>query len=149
MEKKESIGFALKNITTEQFAIIEECFSSEAEIQLMTDIGFGLDKDKRVVKVQLKITYLSSDHPFIILETATYFLIKPESFESFFDEERTHLTLPAGFAQHMGVIAVGSARGILHAKTENTPFNKFLLPTINLVELVGENVKFTLLNEKI
>ena len=46
--------------------------------------------------------------------------------------------------KHLSVITVGTARGVLHAKTENTPFNKFVLPTINVTELVKEDVSFDL-----
>ncbi len=144
MKKKVNIGFTLKNIVTEQFAIIEESYTDKADINLRTDIGFGIDKEKKLAKVHFKISLQCTDQPFLVLEITTFFSIKPESFESFLSEDKTKLTLPAGFAQHLGVITVGTARGILHAKTEKTDFNKFFLPTINLVELVKEDVVFNL-----
>jgi hypothetical protein len=144
MKKNATIDFALKNIVTEQFAIIDESFTDSKEINIRTDIGFGLDKDNRMVRVHLKISFLCLEQPFLLLEVAVYFIIKPESYELFLNEDKTLLTLPAGIAQHLGVIAVGTARGILHAKTENTEYNKFFLPTLNLVELVKEDVVFNL-----
>jgi hypothetical protein len=42
----------------------------------------------------------------------------------------------------MGMITVGTCRGILHAKTENTKFNQFLIPTINVAELIKEDSVF-------
>jgi hypothetical protein len=142
MEVKANVGFSLKGIVTEQFAIIEESFKEEADINLRTDIGFGIDQEKKVARVQLKINYLCSEQPFMVLEVTTYFNISPESFDTFLNEDKTILTIPAGFARHLGVITVGTARGILHDKTENTEFNKFFLPTINLVDLVKEDVVF-------
>jgi len=144
MEKKVNVGFALKNIVTEQFAIVEESYTDATDINLRTDIAFGLDKDKRMVRVHLKISFLCREQPFLLLEVAVYFIIRPESIESFLNEDKNLLTLPANFAQHLGVIAVGTVRGILHAKTENTEFNKFYLPTLNLVDLVKEDVVFNL-----
>lgn len=44
---------------------------------------------------------------------------------------------------HLTTIMVGTARGILHAKTENTLFNQFLLPTIDVTELVTDDVIMT------
>ena len=38
------------------------------------------------------------------------------------------------------MIAVGTARGILHAKTEATKFNQFLIPPINVVELIKDDI---------
>ncbi len=37
------------------------------------------------------------------------------------------------------MLCVGTARGILHAKTEGTAFNDFILPAINVEELVEED----------
>jgi len=34
---------------------------------------------------------------------------------------------PLGFITHLAVIAVGTARGVLHSKTENTPYNRYWL----------------------
>ncbi len=143
MEKKVNVGFSLKSIATEQFAIIEESFKDKSDINIRTDIEFGIDKEKKAARVQLKINFLCAEQPFMVLELATYFNISPESFEAFLNEDRNILTLPAGFARHLGVITVGTARGILHDKTENTEFNKFFLPTINLVDLVKEDIVFS------
>ena len=35
---------------------------------------------------------------------------------------------------------MGTLRGVLHAKVENTPYNMFILPTINVTELVKEDI---------
>ncbi len=142
MEIKANVGFSLKGIVTEQFAILEESFKDEADINLRTDIGFGIDQEKKAARVQLKISILCGEQPFMVLEVATYFNISPVSFATFLNEDKTILTLPAGFARHLGVITVGTARGILHDKTENTEFNKYFLPTINLVDLVKDDVVF-------
>ena len=142
MEIKANVGFSLKGIVTEQFAIIEDSFKDEADINLRTDIGFGIDQEKKSARVQLKINYLCGEQPFMVLEVTTYFNISPESFDAFLNEDKTILTIPAGFARHLGVITVGTARGILHDKTEKTKYNKFFLPTINLIDLVKEDVVF-------
>ena len=35
-------------------------------------------------------------------------------------------------------MTIGTTRGILHAKTEGTCFNKYVLPTINVTEIIKE-----------
>ncbi|MPN63841.1 hypothetical protein SDC9_211608 [bioreactor metagenome] len=52
------------------------------------------------------------------------------------------LLVPKNFMQHLAVITIGTARGILHAKTENTPFNQYVLPTINVSEMIKDDVTF-------
>jgi len=43
---------------------------------------------------------------------------------------------------HLSVMTVGTARVVLHTKTEGTFFNRFLLPTINVPELVTDDIQF-------
>lgn len=50
------------------------------------------------------------------------------------------LTLEKGFARHLSVIAVGTARGVLHSKTEDTDWNHITLPLINIEEVLQEDV---------
>jgi hypothetical protein len=40
------------------------------------------------------------------------------------------------------MLTIGTSRGILHAKTEGTEFNKFILPTINVNQLVEKDAEF-------
>jgi hypothetical protein len=40
------------------------------------------------------------------------------------------------------MITVGTARGVLHAKTEGTTLNKFFIPTVNVVEMVTDDGAF-------
>ena len=56
-------------------------------------------------------------------------------------DDNTYL-VAKGLAVHFAVLTIGSARGILHAKTEGTPFNEFLLPTIDVNNMLEEDVIF-------
>ena len=72
----------------------------------------------------------------LILEMNTYFLIAPEGIE----EIKKNGSVPVDFLRYMGTIAVGTARGIVHAKTEGTVLNAIVLPPINLVEAIKEDL---------
>ena len=61
------------------------------------------------------------------------------------NKEKKELIVPKGFISHLVMISIGTTRGVLHSKTENTIYNKFLLPTINVNELIKEDVKFNIL----
>jgi len=135
------IPFNLRKISVEQFAIIDNVFSEDAgKVNISTGLAFGLDKDTRMIAVFVKINFLQNEKLFLILETACHFQIENPSFESFINAESDRYTIPNGFASHLAVISVGTARGILHAKTENSPLNRFMLPPINLTELIKEDV---------
>lgn len=64
----------------------------------------------------------------------------------YINKDNTKLTVDKGFLQHMAMITVGTTRGILHSKTDNTRFNKYHLPTINVARLISENRIFNFEN---
>lgn len=144
--KKENInpiGFQLKKITTEQFAIVEDAYNTDIEDANMgITLNFGLDNKKRYIASFVKIQFEQKGKAFLIIEVANHFSINDSSWEEFEKKEKG-IILPKGFAAHLVMLTVGSLRGILHCKTENTEFNKFLLPTINVMELIEEGVVLT------
>ena len=137
-----NIGFGLAQITTEQFAIIEDNLVEPSEINININFRFAADDEKKLVAVFSTFTFESNKKQFIIVEAGCHFSITPDSWENMMNTETNELTVPKGFMQHMAVITVGTTRGILHAKTENTCFNKYHLPTINVANIIKEDNVF-------
>lgn len=141
MENKDQISFGLRKITTEQFAIIESAFDkSNQNIQIGNGLRFGFNLEKRVITVLLSVQFNQDKGPFLLLEIGCLFEIIPEHWKTLYDEDTKEIKIPIALARHLVVLAMGTLRGVLHAKTENTPFNMFLLPTINVTEMVKEDV---------
>ncbi len=141
MEKKiTNIGFSLSKITTEQFAIIEDGFSDDGDMRLGTEIGFGADKSQKIIGVFASFKFESNKKAFIIIQIGCHFEITREAWEPMLDDDSDSLDVPKGFMRHLAMLTVGTTRGVLHAKTENTCFNKYLLPTINVSELIESDV---------
>jgi|AntRauTorckE6833_2_1112554.scaffolds.fasta_scaffold00298_5 hypothetical protein len=145
-QKPNQITFGLQQIKTEQFATFEEVLCDGGKTGLTTNVKFGADLSHRIVGVIMSFTFNCNNSPFIKLETSCGFQIIEDDWKALKDEEK--LTIPKGLAQHLAVIAVGTSRGILHAKTEGTDLNKFFLPTINVTELVKEDQVFEFEDEK-
>lgn len=143
-----NIGFVLLKVTTEQFAIIENSFDDREKTHLNLNISFTADEENEQVACFLEIKYVQNETPFLVLETGCHFKIESEAWEVFFDKNDNTLRLPRSFAAHLLMLNIGTARGILHSKTETTSFNKFLLPTINVNKLIIEDIKMDLLSEQ-
>lgn len=138
------IGFSLNNITTEQFAIIDSSYTEGVDIDLKAGLKFGINREKKIISVIFSTSLLQEKTPFIIIEVGCNFKIKEEAWDQFLNESKTELIVPKGFVRHLATISVGTTRGVLHSKTENTPFNKFFLPTINVMDLVKKDAQFNL-----
>lgn len=141
-ETKENIGFALRDISIEQFAIVEASFNKGEKVGLKADVKFGLDEEHKIVSTLFKVNFLQNDAPFLILAVECFFGINESAWETFLKDKT--LTIPQGFAAHLAMLTVGTARGVLYTKTEKTEFRKFLLPTINVNELIRQDIVFEL-----
>ena len=141
MENKNQISFGLRKITTEQFAIIESAFDESKEnVELGTGLRFGFNTDKRIITPLLSINFSQEKSPFLLLEIGCHFEIIKEHWDAIFNSTTSEVKLPKELATHLVMLCIGTLRGVLHAKTENTPFNKFFLPTINVNDLVKEDI---------
>lgn len=136
------ISFVLVKVTTEQFAIIEEGFSDKGNIRIGTQIRFGCDEQKKLIACFTKFNIESEQKAFIIIEASCHFQILDVAWEEMLNKELNTLKVPKGFLSHLAMLSVGTTRGILHAKTEGTCFNKYVLPTINVSALIKSDVLF-------
>jgi hypothetical protein len=139
--KKDIVEFSIAKVITEQFAIIEKTFVEAEEINLNTNLRFGIDRDQRLVAAFTLFKFEQKEIPFLIVEVSCQFLIAQESWAVFLTDDVT-TKIPKGFMTHLGMITVGTARGVLHTKTEGTRFNDFVLPTINVMDMVTTDVTF-------
>ena len=147
-EEKNKIGFALKKITTEQFAIIDSAYKEGDLVDLKAGLRFGVNFENNIISVIFSTNLIQKKSPFLIVEVGCHFNITNEAWLSFYNDTKTELIVPRGFIGHLVMLTIGTTRGVLHSKTENTPFNSFLLPTLNVNELVKKDVVFKIENTK-
>ena len=140
MENSE-ISFGLRRITTEQFAVIESALDeSKDSIEISTALRFGFNIEKRIITPLFTVNFNQDKNPFLLLEIGCHFEIFQEHWDEMYSTEQQEIKLSKGLAMHLVVLCTGTLRGVLHAKTENTPYNKYFLPTINVNELIKEDI---------
>ena len=139
-----TIGFSIIQISTEQFATIPEAFKVTEQAQIQHELSFGIDKNERRVYVRKSARYHHFDNPnpFIIIDVSCQFLITIEDWEKVKQVESDNIILPRDFGIHLAMLVAGTLRGILHTKTENTIFNQFVFPPIDITALVPSDVIF-------
>ena len=137
-----NIGFVLMSIKTEQFAIIEENYASKKETGLSTEIQFKIDQKNTQIGVFLTLEFFQMKKVFIKIQVSCHFKINEESWTCFANENESKVIIPKEFLAHLAMITVGTTRGILFSKTEGTPFSIYIVPTINVAEMVKEDAIF-------
>lgn len=140
METKKNISFRLLNIVTEQFATFE-LENVPDNNDLKSELQFSINPDNREVACKMNFQFLHANQPIVVVTVVCNFDVEETSWnENVLSAKK--ITLPKHFLEHLCVITVGTARGVLHAKTENSTFNKFIIPTLNVSNLVEKEVVF-------
>ena len=142
---EKAIEFALIGIKTEQFVVFEENFEPKKKVELAGGFSFKIKRKEKQLGVFVTFQFDQNKQAFIKLEVSCHFSIKEEAWNKFITEDQ--IIFPEGFVQHLCMLSVGTARGILHAKTEGTMFNSFLLPTMNITNFVRSELKFEINKE--
>lgn len=139
-DNKVNINFSLLKVKTEQFVIFEENFNKNKVVNLNTDLSFGLNSKDKIFLVTPKYTFENNGKPFMAIQISCFFKIDDTTWESFI--KKNQIIFPKDFVSHMAMITVGTSRGVLHTKTEGTIFNDYILPFLNVAEMVAEDIFF-------
>ena len=133
------IPFRIKRVETKQFAMFPDDMEGDV-VQVNTKYEFRANVNERMILCDSYFDYKQEDKLILVLQVACYFEIEAGAFESFKKGDEIHI--PVEFMRYMGTIAVGTARGIICAKTEGTRINSVVLPPINLVEVMKDDYIF-------
>lgn len=138
------VGFALQGIKTEQFAIFEENFAPKKETGLGAQLQFKIDHINKQIGVFLEFEFKQGKKIFLKIQVSCHFKIEETSWDDFIQKKESKLVVPKDFLAHMAMISIGTTRGVLFAKTESTPFSKFIIPTLNVLDMISEDASFDL-----
>lgn len=146
-ESNPIIRFNLQKINTEQFASSGDIPPSDAKISFNTNLEFKSSSVNRIIVVFTKFNFEYEGKPFLIVEGSCQFNIHPEDWQTFEKKENDTIVIPKGLLTHLAMLTVGTTRGILHSKTENTPYNRFFIPPVNLNIIIKEDLLLKPSNE--
>lgn len=134
------LEFALKGMRTAQFAFFTDEFLSKEKVEYHISFDFKFDIQHRQTMVLLGLVYSQGKKMLCKLDTETSFEIRDSSWNTFQKTESGRI-IPKSALAHFAHLALGSARGILHSKTENTALHSIILPLINVLEMIKEDVE--------
>ena len=131
-----TIPYKIARLETKQFAIFPEKFNNSDPAEVSSSFEFSTSVDLETMRCRATFQYIQEDKVWLILELNAFFMIAPDGIT----EIKKKGAVPVDFLRYMGTIAVGAARGIIHARTEGTVLNAVVLPPINLMEIIKEDL---------
>jgi len=142
--KQNAVGFRLIDITTEQFASLENNYDHQGDdIEIGFETSFKLDKTNHVIGSYCRFNFYQNDNYILIAEVACHFKIMEQTWDSSFVPERMEITFPKSFLTHLLVLTVGTARGVIQAKKPKS-YVGLILPTFDVTKVVVEDMTFDL-----
>lgn len=129
------LHFRIAGIKTQQFAIFPDKFVTGKEVRVESEFEFGLNDDYSRIRCLSRFSYLQNDALLLTCEIHNVFDIREDGVALL----KEQLRIPADTLRYLATIATGTARGIIHTKTEGTVLNPIVLPPINLVEVINKD----------
>jgi|SRR5690554_1476218 len=144
-KKELPIKFSLVKIEENQFSTFDEILRIDKPIEQQVGFGFGVDMENNVIAVSVDFVFQKEEKPLLKQNITCYFRIESKDFDEKLrkDEE---VVLPCGFGKHLAMITTGTARGVLFANTQNTPFNQFIIGLINVDSMFNEDIHIRFAN---
>ena len=130
------IPYRIVQIVTSKFEQHSDSFEVGPDIKMSSGYNFAVNDVAHRVRCESVYKYLQKDVELLDLNLVCVFEVEPSAFNAL--KNGIDITIPVEFLRYMATICVGTARGIIHARTESTPLSNIVLPPINLVEVIKE-----------
>lgn len=129
------IQYRYAHIDTVQFAIFEENFNPECDINIKAESQFSYSNKQQVLFNRLTITALQGSLPIFKAEIVNGFAIAPNSVENL-KVGKSQIQFPVFLLSLFASFAYSTARGILFDRLQNTKLKGFILPPIPADKLI-------------
>lgn len=133
------IKYTLRGVSIDQFATPFEPSSNDFEVNV--NIPIKTNYQEGAIAIGANVQFIENGKVFIIAEAFCHYQVEPGCWSELSDADSKDVVLPKGFINSLAGIAVSTVRGVLCAKTENTPFAKYFVPLIMVDPNQGEDLK--------
>lgn len=120
----------------------DENLDKNIEINVSTEFSYAVNIPAHRVRCFSKYIYTQDEKEVLAFDLTCTFEVREDAFNSFIKDDK--LTLDVDWLRYMATIAVGAARGEIHARAEieKSDLSEVILPPINLVEIIKESAIF-------
>lgn len=128
------IRFRMFGIHLDQFAILAQN-NKDSEMGMKIELGYKYAEEGKKIACMSNFEFGNQQEKLLILSVTCEFEIPDEDWEKLQQNGKT--TISKELLEFFAVHTIGTARGVLFCKTENTTFNNIIIPPINVAELIN------------
>ena len=130
--------FRMFRIQTNQFASFKDNLPDSEDLGFQIGLNFKYADKGQKIACTMMFVLCDNSEKLLILEITCEFEILEEDWKLFCKDNI--VTIPKDTLEFFALHTVGTARGILHCKTEGTSFNGVIIPPINVAEIIDQNI---------
>ena len=131
------VRFRMFRISTGQFAILSTD-APQSDVDINTNMELKHTNDGSAIQVHATFSFNEKEKHVMVLDTTCEFAIHPDDLRSITKEGQ--VVIPKELIDYFIAQTVGTARGILHCKTEGTPFNGIIIPPMNVTGMFKDDM---------
>ena len=124
------ILYSLRGVSVDQFATLFEPTSDKVEVEIA--IPIKTNYRERSFAVGANIKFLEDGKPFLVAEAFCHYEIEESCWNNLSENSSKDVVLPKNFMDALARIAIGTIRGAICVKTENTNYTKYFVPIIEI-----------------
>lgn len=133
------IKYTLRGVSIDQFATPFEPASNDFVVNI--NIPIKTNYQEHAIAIGANVQFVEKGKVFMVAEAFCHYQVEPECWSELSEADSQDVVLPKGFINSLAGIAVSTVRGVLCAKTENTPFARFFVPLIMVDLNQGEDLR--------
>lgn len=126
--------FRMFRINVEQFAILAENVQLE-KLDIATGLEIKYSLEGKSLAIVMTFKFISEEEKVMLLKLNCEFQIQEDDWNSQINDAK--IIIPKNFIEYLVVQTIGTARGVLHCKTEGTAFNHIILPPMNVSDMIN------------
>lgn len=133
------ITFSMNKIELHQFAIVTQNIEKKDIKGIKALLNFQILSKMYSIGVSVRFEFLGQDSSLAaVAELGCLFSIKQEDWKR---EIQENMVIPKWILSLFAVHTVGTARGIVYAKTEDTSLRGLIIPPINVDQMIDGDLQ--------
>ncbi|GIV36549.1 MAG: hypothetical protein KatS3mg032_0928 [Cyclobacteriaceae bacterium] len=132
------IRFFISGISIRQFALFEDVYKQDEPYEVRAEFRFSINKNDRIISLGNTFSFYQKDVLVLIIEVTHNFSIDQKSWNDLRKPDN-RIQIPKNFLTHLMMIATGTSRGILYAKTQRTKLSNLILQPFNVSSFIKDD----------
>lgn len=136
------IRFQMYRANIEQFAIVSDISVKQTDVVVSTSTSFKYADAGRLIACVMRFEFKYAEQTLMILQLCCEFVINSNDLEQL-KKDKT-LEIPQSLLEYFASQVVGTARGVILCKTEDTNLTNVIVPTMDVTRLFSKGINIPL-----